>query len=142
LEFFGTVIWQKNWFFGDGAKLEFSFIYFTSFFIRFIGIKLLTFRNNSKIFDGGKTCKKIKSLGNHREEMIQSIHGRRRGGTPTLEKCYLRAEFTYLNVRIKTNINKRSHYFAVRTIEWWNLIPLCMRECNSDKLFLDYLRKQ
>jgi hypothetical protein len=42
----------------------------------------------------------------------------------------------------KTNINKRSHYFAVRTIEWWNLIPLSMRECNSDKLFLDYLRKQ
>jgi hypothetical protein len=30
----------------------------------------------------------------------------------------------------------------VRTIEWWNLIPLSMRECNSDKLFLDYLRKQ
>jgi hypothetical protein len=23
---------------------------------------------------------------------------------------------------------------------WWNLIPLSMRECNSDKLFLNYLR--
>jgi hypothetical protein len=42
----------------------------------------------------------------------------------------------------KTNINKRSHYFAVRKVEWWNLIPLSMRECNSDKLVFNYFMKQ
>jgi hypothetical protein len=35
----------------------------------------------------------------------------------------------------KTNINKRSHYFEVRSIEWWNVIPLNIRECSHGNVF-------